>query len=413
MNKKLIIGIFVGVLVFLSGLWFGSSQKLFKSENEVSDTLKESADHDIDDERDSTKYLCPMHPQVTSDQPGSCSICGMDLVPADELNEEDDHKHDEHSKSVDEEGWEDITRHIKDDEGLEKMKKSPSSPSDRATVSLTLKKEQLIGVKLTHVEKRKLFKSISAPGRIAFDPELYTAQSEYLEALKQWKRVKHSPIADVRESTRQMISSSKIRLRVLGLSEGQIENLARSGKQSEGLLVTGEGEENWVYADVFEMDLPYIQKGHAAEISANFLQGKKLAGKVISVDQVINPTSRTAKVRIQLLKGNDSIRPESYVNVRIFAPLGEHISVPIESILDTGKDTFVFVKQPKGKYEPRNVRIKLEADDYVAISEGLYPGEEVVFGANFMIDSESRLKSVIRKSRSKKENKNSFKSHNH
>lgn len=313
-------------------------------------------------------YYCPMHPQVRSDQPGSCPICGMDLV----IDEEREH-----------------SLHHQADE-------SKTAPIERhAEVNLSLSRQQLIGIKLGRVEKKALFKSILAPGRVAFDPELYTAQSEYLEALKQWNQVKNSPLSDVKENTKQMIQSSKIRLKVLGLSDDQILRLTQKGSQSEGLLVTGKGQDNWIYADIFEVDLPFIKKGHSAQINANFLQGKSLAGEVISVDQVIDPNTRTAKVRIQLLENHPSIRPESYVNVTIFAPLGEQVSVPLEAILDTGKEIFVFVKKGHGTFEPRKVRVLLETDSDAAVSSGVSPGEEVVLGGNFMLDSESRLRAVI------------------
>ena len=132
----------------------------------------------------------------------------------------------------------------------------------------------MIGVKTRKAKRKKLFKSIRAPGRIAFDPELYTTQSEYLEALKQWNNVKDSPISDVKENTRQMILSSKIRLRVLGLSDGQIKSLARKGSQSEGLLVSGKGQDSWIYADIFEVDLPYIKKGFRHKLQQTFSKVK-------------------------------------------------------------------------------------------------------------------------------------------
>ena len=305
------------------------------------------------------KYICPMHPQIVSHEKGSCPICGMDLVVASQDSQ---------------------------------TSQEESSP----TIELSQVRQQMIGIKLAKVVKKNLFKSIRAPGRAAFDPELYTAQSEYLQALRQWRKVRNAPVSEVVESTRQMIRSSKIRLKVLGLSDGQIRDLAKKGRQSEALLVGGKGQESWVYADVFEIDLPHIQKGHAARIGGSFLQGQELAGEVVSVDQIINPKTRTAKVRIRLLQPKAPIRPESFVSVTILAPLGSHITIPLEAILDTGRESLVFVKKSEGEFEPRVVAILLETDADAAIGSGVKEGEEVVVGGNFMLDSESRLKKVIR-----------------
>ena len=375
-KKFLIISIFLGVLG-VGGAWW------FYEHNHGHHNA-----HSGGEQKKAETYSCPMHPQIVSDEPGSCPICGMDLVLASEMEEEEDH-----------------TGHNHENE--------KSLPTGHADVKLNSKKQQLIGVKITKVEKKKLFKSIRAPGRIAFDPELYTAQSEYLEALKQWRRVLDSPISDVRESTQQMIRSSKIRLKVLGLSDDQISRLTKKGRLSEGLLVSGKGQENWIYADIFEVDLPYIKDGLSAQISANFLQGKTLAAKVISVDQVINPETRTAKVRLQLLDHDSSIRPESYVNVTIFAPVGEHLAVPIESLMDTGREVFVFSKIGDGKFEPKKVTVVLETESQAGIGSGLTEGEEVVVGGNFMLDSESRLKAVIQGAQSQSAPETSGSGHKH
>ena len=101
---------------------------------------------------------------------------------------------------------------------------------------------------------------------------------------------------------------------------------------------------------------------------------------------VTTPASSSAR-------GRDSA--SAYVNITVFAPVGEHISVPLEAILDTGRETFVFLKKGKGTFEPKKVTIVLETESEAAILGGVKHGDEIVVGGNFMLDSESRLKAVI------------------
>lgn len=334
-----------------------------------------------------------MHPQITSDKPGqSCSICGMDLVLAEDEGEHSGHNHDEHKEA---------TNSDKPNISDQKMK----MPKDRVGVSLSLDKQQVIGVKTDRVQKVDIFETIKAPGRIAFDPELYTAQSEYLEAIRQQRKVQNSPLKEIRRSTNEMVRSAKTRLQVLGLGEKEIKALASKGRVSDGLIVSGNND-NLIYADVFESDLSKIKPGQNVKITASFIDGKPLNGEVISVDQLIDPKTRAGKVRIKIDKTDLSIRPEAFVTVSISVPLGNHIAAPLESILDTGEDLFVFIKKGEGKFEPRKITKLFETDQYIAVIDGLSEGEEVVTSANFMMDSESRLKSVIR-------NAGSQSGHNH
>lgn len=311
-------------------------------------------------------WSCPMHPQIRKEGPGTCSICGMNLVKTSQ-----------------------------DSQDLDSVTNSGQSlPAGHATIRLSDEKKQLIGVKFGEVKKELLFKSIEAAGRVAFDPELYTAQSEYLESVKQLTRVQNSPLSDVKHSAERMVESAKLRLKILGLSDNQINVIRKSESTGSNLLIPKSGENLWIYAEVYEMDLPNIQPGLEAVITGSSLEGKTLAGKVISVDRVINTATRTAKVRISAPEGKARLRPESYVDVVIQSPLGIQVSVPFDAILDTGKEAWVFIAGEKGALVPRRVTIKFRAGDFVAIAEGLDGGERIVTSANFLIDSESRLKAT-------------------
>lgn len=274
-------------------------------------------------------------------------------------------------------------------------KAESSMPEGHGAVVLSLDRQQLIGVKLGFVEKKTIYKTIRASGRLAFDPELYTAQNEYIEAIKQQIRVKDSPLTDVKHSADAMVRSAKLRLKVLGLSDRQISQIANRENPEASLLINKPGQQVWIYAEVYEMDLPLIQAGQSAEITAGFLGGLTLTGKVASVDRVINTQTRTAKARILVTDAKTLLRPESYVDVSIRAPLGEQTVVPFDAVLDTGKEAWVFLATGQGRFEPRRIQEKFKADDLVAVESGVQPGDKIVTSANFLIDSESRLKGVI------------------
>ncbi len=353
MKNSNLITLFVVVIV-LGG---GCTQKTESTTSDQKSGL-------VDEKQSSKKeiWTCPMHPQIRKDGPGQCPICGMNLVKVDTLQEPE--------------------------------KTTGLIPDSHAPFSLPIDRQQMIGVKTGVAEKKPLFKSIRAAGRLAFDPELYTAQNEYIEAMKQLERVKDSPLPEVKHSAERMVQSSKLRLKVLGLADKQIAQIGSNSTTESNLLINKPGSQVWVYADIFEMDLPSVQAGLSVEISAGFLGGNVLAGKVASIDRVINPNTRTAKARILVQQASTFLRPESYVDVTIHAPLGEQVIVPFDAILDTGKQAWVFVMGDSGEFIPRLVTVKYHSGDEVAVGSGLMGGEKIVTSANFLIDSESRLRNV-------------------
>jgi membrane fusion protein, copper/silver efflux system len=346
--KYLLIPIWIMTVLF----FFSSCQK--SATDAAKDTKDKSSAIEV-------YWTCSMHPQVHKDGPGKCDICGMDLIKAPNKP----------AQTSD-------TTHY---------------PPGHGALVLDQQKQDMIGVKWGVVEKKELFKSIDTAGRVAFDPELYAAQNEYIEALKQEESVRKSPLEDVKHSAQAMADSSRLRLKILGLSDAQISALRDSSKVNASILIPKSGDRLWIYAEVYEMDLNYVRPGLRAKISGQALNGAMMEAEVVSVDRVINPTTRTAKVRIALKNAPLDLRPESYVDVSIESPLGLQTVIPFDAVLDTGKQTWAFVES-KGSIEPRKIIIKSYANDEVAVERGLVAGEKIVTSANFLIDSESRLVGV-------------------
>lgn len=264
----------------------------------------------------------------------------------------------------------------------------------RAPVTLTAEKQQYLGVKLGKVERRQIAKEISTVGRIAYDPELFTAQQEFKAALEVLSKVEKSPLEEPKQITRSNIEAIKRRLRLLGLSEEQIRKMEEHPHEDTSLILPGSKEGVWVYAPIYEYELGYIKIGQGISVKVPAFPDKEFKGTIQSMDPVLDPQTRTARARAFLENPDGLLRPEMYANATINIDLGEGLAVPSEAIFRTGKENIVFVSLGEGRYEPRSVVIGLEGKDFTEIKEGLAEGEGVVTSGNFLIDSESRLKTA-------------------
>lgn len=306
-----------------------------------------------------TLYQCPMHHQIIRNQPGQCPICGMDLRP------------------------------------MEKIKNGNDDVPERAPVLISAQRRQLIGVAYGTAEIRPLTKNIRAPGRIAYDPQLYEAIEEYRQALEALNSVKKSSQNSEANWALSMEKASAFKLKLLGLAPAQVSAWMKNPSLAQGLLVGKRGQAVWVYADVYEYDLQFVRPGIPMEIKSQTLPGKIWTTRVLSIDPVINPTTRTARVRARLDDVLGLLKPGTYVDVTIQSPLGSHLSVPENAVLDTGDKQYVFVAKEDGTLEPQRVRLGSKAQGYDEILSGLSPGETVSTSANFLIDSESQYQSAI------------------
>jgi Cu(I)/Ag(I) efflux system membrane fusion protein len=181
----------------------------------------------------------------------------------------------------------------------------------------------------------------------------------------------------------------------MGLDDRFIEEIERSSKPDQRLLLADEKGQVWLYAYLYESELPFVRIGQQVKVDTASLLGRVLEGEVRSVDPILNPTTRTARLRILLTDPQRLLRPQMYVNVTLMVNLGEGLRIPKEALLETGTRRIVFVDRQEGWLEPREVTIGAQSDEWVEVVNGLKAGERVVASGNFLIDSESRLKAAL------------------
>ena len=305
----------------------------------------------------------PMMPGYKADKPGK-SPMGMDLIPVYEEN------------------------------GVAAVS-SEASPDGYAPILVTPEKQQLIGVKTAPAEKRPVTKTIRTVGRIAYDPELYQAQQEFSQAAQAKEKADTGTIDEIKEQAAQLVESAKIKLRLLGLSDELIQEVAASKKPDRSLLYSDVGGTVWLYAPVYEYEIPLVKVGDQLKIEAPAIPGKKFQGKIRSMDSVLDPVTRSVRVRAVLENPEGILKPEMYVNATLQIDLGEVLTVPEEAVFKTGDKNIVFVAKSGGLFEPREVELGVKSESFQEIKSGVSENETVVVSGNFLIDSESRLKAAL------------------
>lgn len=306
----------------------------------------------------------PMLPGYKSDKPGK-SPMGMELVPVYEEAK----------------GPEDIS--------------TSAQPEGYATIFVTPEKQQLIGVKTAPAMMHSMTKTIRTIGRIAYDPELYQVEEEYIQASRALKKAEGGTIPEVIEQASRLVESSRIRLRLLGLSDELIDELATKEKPDQSLLFQDPEDRVWVYVSIYEFELPLVKVGQPINIEVQTIPGKTLQGIVRSIDTVLDPATRSAKARAVLTDSERLLKPHMFVNASIIVELGNVLAVPEEAVFITGLKHIIFVDRGNGIFEPRDVVVGVKADGYYQLKEGVVEGEKVVTSGNFLIDSESRLKGAL------------------
>ena len=359
-------------------------------------------------------WTCGMHPEVISDKPGVCPICQMELTPL----------------------------------------KTTSGAAGK-TIQIDPATVQNIGVLTEKVERRNLSLKIRSNGIVKpaedaefkvnarvsgwveklyvsrtgdlvekgqpllelYSPELVAAQEEFLLALEKSPSVKWEGV--------DLLQAAKRKFQLWNIADEQIENLSRNRRVERTMTITSPArgivlmknvvqgsavkpgmdlyhiadlDKVWVIAQVYEYELPWITVGDNVLIVSPYEPSLNLKGGLEFIYPYLDSKSRTAEVRISVPNPALRLKPEMYVDVIISArqKLGV-LSVPKQAVLRSGKRDIVFIDLGGGKFEPRQVHLGMETDEYYEILHNLREGESVVTSAQFLLDSEAKLQEAVKK----------------
>ncbi|NOX25278.1 MAG: efflux RND transporter periplasmic adaptor subunit [Deltaproteobacteria bacterium] len=259
-----------------------------------------------------------------------------------------------------------------------------------------------------------------------YSPDLVSAQEEFLLALRNQESLSQSDFPEITAGAKRLLASSRQRLKLWDVSDGQIAKLAKSRKIQKTMTIyspysgvitkknVNEGmfskagmelfeisdiSKVWVYADIYEYELPWVKVGQRAVITLPFANNRRISGKVTYIYPYMEAKTRTVKARLEFTNKKGILKPAMYVNVMIKTdPLTDILTIPSNAVLDSGDAKTVFVALGKGKFEPRQIKTGLAGQNgLVEVDQGLLENERVVTSAQFMLDSESNLRAAIQK----------------
>ncbi len=380
------------------------------------------------------EFFCAMHPQVVSEEPGKCPLCGMPLSKRPKTGEAGTAEED-----------------------------LPVAP-EISIVQLSPRQIRLAGVKTEPAIYCPLVKTIHTVGTITYDerllayvtswivgrvdklfvdftgvevekgaplvwiysPDLVSAQQEYLLSLETRDKMKGSTLETMVESANSLVEASRDRLLLWGITEEQIGKLSQTGKVQDHMTIYApesgtvikkdvtkgqyvkEGSmmytiadmaHLWMMADIYEYEMGLIKLGQDVEITTAAFPGQVFTGEVTFIEPFLNEVTRSLKVRVDVPNPNLELKPAMFVNATFKIPLGkpdqkgtaEVLSIPRSAVLYTGLRKLVYVEIEKGLFEAREIKTGYDAEGYVEVLDGLKEGDVVVTRGAFLLDAESQL----------------------
>jgi len=258
-----------------------------------------------------------------------------------------------------------------------------------------------------------------------YSPQLVSTQQEYLLALRNLDTLKASEFPDVARGAQDLLETSLERLRYLDVPEHQIEELrdkrvvkkqlhihapaggivthvgARDGQYitpKDEIFTIADLSRIWVFVDIYEDELPWVKVGDRADMTLMALPGEVFSGELTYVYPYAESKTRTVKARLEFDNPDFRLKPEMFSNVTLHASARQDVvAVPDEAIVRSGLSEKVFIVREPGKFEPRDVVVGVSSSGFTEVREGVGPGEEIVISAQFLIDSESKLREAATK----------------
>jgi Cu(I)/Ag(I) efflux system membrane fusion protein len=253
-----------------------------------------------------------------------------------------------------------------------------------------------------------------------YSPELLAAQDELLLALRTQKALASS--RGLAGDGDDLASSARRKLQLWDVPAATVARIEQTGQAERAITVVSptngvvvkkeivpgmrleaggmpyeiwDLSSVWVLADVYETDLQHVKVGAPATLTFKALPGKEYQGRVAFIDPVLDPKTRTAKVRVSLANPGAALKPEMFGEVVLKSTPRQALRIPTDAVIDSGTRSVVFVALGEGKFQPRVVRLGSSDGDFFEVLDGLAAGDEIVTRANFLVDSESRLKASL------------------
>lgn len=255
-----------------------------------------------------------------------------------------------------------------------------------------------------------------------YSPDLVATQQEYLLALKAEQTLGQSQFADVSSGARSLKASAYRRLKLWDVSDKQIEQLEQTQTPIMSIIfyspvsgfvleknvfekqrITYDTETYsiadlstiWLMADLYEYEAASVHPGQKATMTLSYYPGRTFEGTVDFIYPGLNGATRTLKARIKFANPGYLLKPDMYANVELQTEQRSGFMVPEEAVMDSGERKIVLVQNSETEFESRTITTGVHAGGNVEVLTGLSAGEKVVISGNFLIDSESQLKSAL------------------